>query len=121
MADEITITYSLKSSLAGESPISIAPGTKKVTKNAKGRFALTSSVGTVEETLAVFGELTVEGLCIFENLDATHYVDIGASTGVYLIRAKPGEVNSFRMVPGITYYWKADTAACLLDIQILED
>ena len=120
MADEITVTFSLRSALTGEAPIKIEPGIRKLTKLAVGRFATTNSIAITEETISTFGDLTTEGLCVIENLDSTYDVDIGFSTGVYGIRLKPGEVNVFRLKPGASLYLLAYTAPCIVDIQVLE-
>jgi len=121
MADEITVTFSLKSAHADEAPIRIEPGIRKYTKAAIGRFATTNSIAITEESIATFGDLTTEGWCVIENLDTTYNVDIGFSTAVYGITLKPGEVNFFRMKAGLTLYLIAYTAPCVVDIQVLED
>ena len=121
MADEIQVTFSLKSTLTGESPIKIEPGIRKYDKAAVGKFSTTNSIAITEESIATFGDLTTEGWCVIENLDSTYNVDIGFSTAVYGITLKPREVNFFRFKPGITLYLLAYTAPCIVDIQVLED
>lgn len=80
----------------------------------------TLSIGTVEESVA-FTELTGEGYVFLKNLDGTNYVQWGFATGVYGGRLKANEVALFRLEPGTTLYLKADTAACLVQINAYED
>jgi hypothetical protein len=77
-------------------------------------------IGTSEETLSS-GDLTTEGWLFMRNLDLTNYIQVGFSTGVYGIRLEAGECAMFRAEPGATVYLKANTAACNLQYQWLED
>jgi len=78
------------------------------------------TVGTVEES-ETFGEITTLGWCKIKNLDATNYVDFGVTTTVYMIRAEAGETATFRFVPGVTLYMKANVAACMVEIRCYND
>ena len=117
----INLTVACQTSLAGETPITINPGTQSITKAGKGKYQSTLSVTTSEKTVSTYGELTTEGLIFVRNLDATNFVRLGFSTGVYGMKVKPGETFVFRLVPGATVYLIADTATCLVDIDVLED
>jgi len=117
----ISLTISLQTSLAGETPASISPGNQSITKNNKGKYSSTLSVTTSEKTVSTFGELTTEGVTVVRNLDGTNFVKIGFSTGAYGIKLKPGETYVFRLLPGVSMYLIADTATCLVDLDVLED
>lgn len=80
----------------------------------------TVSIGTTEESVA-FTELGTEGWLFMKNLDSTNYVQWGFATTVYGGRLKPGEHAWFRLEPSATLYLKANTAACLVQINCFED
>jgi len=69
------------------------------------------SIGTTEESIT-FTDISVNGWVKLVNEDATNYVQVGFSTGVYGIRLKPGFFAEFFLEPGATIYLKANTAAC---------
>jgi hypothetical protein len=69
------------------------------------------SIGTTEESIT-FTDISVNGWVKLENQDATNYVQVGFSTGVYGIRLKAGFACVFFLEPGATIYLKANTAAC---------
>jgi hypothetical protein len=69
------------------------------------------SIGTTEESIT-FTDISVNGWVKLENTDATNYVQVGFSTGVYGIRLKAGFSAVFFLEPGATIYLKANTAAC---------
>ena len=79
----------------------------------------TVTVGTTEESIGL-GELGNEGLAVIVNLDSTNYVDLGSSTGSYMIRLLPGEPQLLRLRPGLTLFARANTAACLVAFNIFE-
>jgi len=79
----------------------------------------TISVGTTEE-IVTLSELTTPGMIYVKNLDETNYIDFGFSTGVYGIRVKPGMGNWIGLVPGVTLYARANTAACRASIKAYE-
>ena len=117
----ISLNISLQSNLANETPITISPGSQTIVKNGIGKHLSTYVVGTAEKTIASFGELTTEGICLIRNTDTENFVKLGFSTGVYGIKIKAGETFAFRLMPAVTIYAVADTAACLTDIDVLED
>ena len=84
----------------------------------------TQSIGTTHELVDVLADLTAEGYFIATNLDTTNFVEIGvdvSATFYPLIRLKAGESSMGRLSPGVAVYAKADTAACQLQFQCLED
>lgn len=115
MANEISLD--LRFTLSnGNSQYQYVPGTKRIDQAAIGGptpgFV---NIGTTEESVA-FAELGTEGTVIIENLDATNYVQVGFSTGVYGMRIKASGVAMFQMEPSVTLYLKANTAACKMNI-----
>ena len=120
MANEISVTGRLKVA-NGNLSFDKNIGTKTFDQAAAGGPTpgyLT--IGTSEESEA-FSELTTEGWLLMENLDTTNYVEWGFATGVYGGRLEAGEFALFRMNPTGTLYLKANTAACKVLINCLED
>lgn len=97
------------------------PDNQVITQTGKRINDYLISVGTSEQTLAINGSGT-PGFLMFQNQDATNYVQIGISTGVYVWRPKAGQfVNPFPIDPGVTtLYLKANTAAVLTRIAVIE-
>ena len=78
------------------------------------------SVGTSEEELVQGADLGTPGVVLILNLDATNYVEVGSTTGVYDIKCKAGEFALYRH-NSATVYAKANTGACLVEYIITED
>lgn len=77
------------------------------------------SVGTTEEALAQGADLGTPGYILIKNLDATNYVEVGSTTGVYDIKLLAGEIALYRH-NSATIYAKANTAACLVEYALIE-
>lgn len=115
MANEITVTTGLR--LAnGDLKVNGSNLSKKFDQTtARGGGPGTVDVGTTEETID-FGDI-VPGFVEFRNLDATNFVDLGFSTGVYGIQLlASGGPAVFYLKSGATVYAKADTAACKIQV-----
>lgn len=94
---------------------------KSIDQTGNGVYHNTVSVGTTEESIATFGDITTEGLMYLRNLDTTNYVQWGFSTTVYGGRMAPGMVaGPFQAEPGLTLFLKANTAACLVEVFVAE-
>jgi hypothetical protein len=97
---------------------------KTITTLGKRVYDNTVSVGTSEESVGPnFGDINTEGICQVENLDATNYVQLGYSTGVYGQRLYPtdtGIPHLFYLEPGATIYLKANTATCEVRVIVYE-
>jgi len=78
------------------------------------------NIGTSEEALTKVDGLTTPGYVYVRNLDTSNFVTIGAVTGQYSIKLKPGELTLFR-VNSPNIYARADTAACDVEYIIIED
>jgi hypothetical protein len=77
-------------------------------------------IGTSEEELAQGADLGTPGYVFIKNLDATNYVEVGSTTGVYDIKLKAGEIAVYRH-NSATLYAKANTAACNVEYWVIED
>lgn len=122
MANEITVSGRLKVvNASGVSYFDRVITSKQFTQAAiGGPTPGYMSIGTTEESTA-FTELTTEGWLFMENLDTTNYVQWGFATGVYGGRLEAGEFAMFRCEPSLTLYLKANTAACKMLINCMED
>ena len=120
MADEIKVKPFL-TLLKGNLKQTINPGTISIDQSGAGYYHNVSSIGTSEESIGTFGDVTTEGLCYIRNSDAANYVQIGFATGVYGIRLEAGEVAMFRMEPAASLFLKANTAACNVEVFVAQD
>jgi|688.fasta_scaffold1552243_1 hypothetical protein len=120
MANEISVNIALTVA-NGNLREFITSGSQQFTQAAVGGpVPGYQTIGTTEETITT-SELSTLGWAYFQNLDATNYVELGFSTGVYGIRLEPGEPAVFRLKPAATIYAKANTSACKLQVKIFED
>ena len=76
-------------------------------------------VGTTEEALAQGADLGTPGYMLIKNLNATNYVEVGSTTGVYDIKLLAGEIALYRH-NSATVYAKANTAACNVEYVLVE-
>ena len=120
MANEITITTRFDVTNGNYSPGVINISSAQYDQTAVGAAEGVQAIGTSEETLST-GDMTTYGWLFVRNLDATNYIQLGFSTGVYGCRLEPGEPALFRAEPAATIYLKANTAACNLQYRWLED
>jgi hypothetical protein len=81
-------------------------------------------VGTTD-TAIDFSELATLGVIQITNLAVANYVDFGPDDGAGsfkpAMRIKPGETWQFRLVPGVTYHAKSDTAASAVVFSAFND
>lgn len=120
MANEITITSTVNVT-NGESVDDFRASGVLFDQAAQGGWKSVQSIGTTEESLTSFGDVTTEGWCVVKNMDTTNYVQVGFSTGVYGIRLEATEHAVFRMEPAADLFLKADTAACNVLVWVNED
>lgn len=121
MANEVKVTMNV--ALAnGLAKHTFSPGQVAVNQSASGFYDTVASIGTSEETHGPnFGDVGTEYLCAVYNLDATNYVQLGFSTGVYGMRLRPSSFPCiFQLEPGATLYLKANVAACKVRIIVYE-
>ncbi len=118
MANELNISVSLSFRKGGASVDRAESGSFTVTGDAFSHEV--QEVGTSEEQLAQGADLGTPGIVFIKNLNATYYVEIGSTTGVYDIKIKAGEFALYRH-NSATIFAKANTAACLVEYIIVED
>tara|TARA_B100000029_G_scaffold277293_1_gene271755 strand:- start:3537 stop:3905 length:369 start_codon:yes stop_codon:yes gene_type:complete len=122
VAEELAITI-LSTLTNGNFKDRVDHGQQKFDQTAIGAASNVVSVGTSEEDVTT-GDLSTLGWCFMRNLDATNYVTYGPKSSGSMVgmgRIEAGEVHAFRLEPGITLRWAANTATCLVDLRIYED
>lgn len=119
MANELTVSCSGRFSKSGReisksySGIQIDVSGDKVTQ-------LIQEIGTSEEALDI-GDVGTAGYLLLKNLDDTNYVTIRPGAGeTDLVKLKAGEVAMFRLALDGPYAI-ADTAACDVELTLIED
>lgn len=123
MADEITVSASLRVSNGNFSFRKDTGFSQFDQAAAGGGNPGTVNIGTSDEAISL-GDITTPGWAFIQNLDGTNYVDIGPdSTGaiVPIIRLEPGEFALLRLTPTVSLRGQANTAACDVMIQVMED
>ena len=118
MANEIAILVNLSFSKGGASVSRSESIQVTVTGDAFSHEV--QAIGTTEEELAQGADLGTPGYMFIKNLDATNYVEVGSTTGVYDIKLKAGEVCLYRH-NSATVYAKANTAACNVEYLLIEE
>lgn len=78
-----------------------------------------ADIGTTEETLPK-GDVGTIGYVAFRNKDASNYVEIGASAGVYAFKLGPGKYAGPMAWTGENIYAKANGAPVKLEYLIVE-
>lgn len=112
MANELKSLMSLTAGAATGTPV----GT--ITENwtaSQGIDNRAHTIGTSEESIS-FTDIGTNGWVQCHNTDATNYVEVGFSTGVYGIKLKAGDRAQFRLNTGATIYLKANTASCRVQV-----
>lgn len=124
MSNEIKVTASLKCSNGYFEQPQIGSTQLKFDQTAIGGDGAIVEIGTSEEDIDL-SEITTLGWCYMRNLDTTNYVEWGKKDGSGNMQAigrlEAGEPALFRMNPGVTLRMKANTAACKVQIIVLED
>ena len=119
MANEITVTASLAYAKNSYS-ITLAKTGSQFNVSGTKYHSGVQTIGTSEEALSK-GDIGTIGFCILINRDATNYVSIRRATGEgNMIKLKPGEPALFRM-EATAPYAIANTAACELEVLMIED
>jgi len=98
------------------------PGLLSVTQASAGRGGGTQTIGTSESVISL-ANVSSLGYCIFQNLDATNYLDWGPESAGAMVVAgplNPGEFCIVRLKPGTTYRAQANSASCRLDVRAYE-
>tara|TARA_R100000152_G_C6750327_1_gene173956 strand:+ start:280 stop:636 length:357 start_codon:yes stop_codon:yes gene_type:complete len=78
-------------------------------------------VGTSETTLTLKTDIGDAGYAIVVNRDSTNYVELGFSTGSYVVKLLAGQVALMPLQSTISaIYLRANTAACDVQYKIFE-
>ena len=122
----IKVTTSLTLANGDLAGLSIPARTQSITQTTAVPAARggTQTIGFAAHEAIVITDLTTVGWCYFRNRDATNFVQIGADVAaafVPVVRLNAGEACVFRMSQALTPYAKADTAAVILECNILDD
>lgn len=117
MANELTITTQLTFSKGGASLSKV----ERITMDVTGTLYETKvlNIGTSNEAIAK-GDMTTVGYVLLKNLDGTNFVLAGDDGTNYPVKLLAGDACLFRL-NGTTLNLKADTAACDVEITMLED
>lgn len=119
MSNELRVSVSLRFEKSGRSVQKEYSGVQIDVSGDKWTY-LVQEIGTSEEAIDV-GDIGTAGFIIFKNLDDTNYVTLRPGTGTTdLVKAKSGEPGLFRLAMDGPYAM-ADTAACDLELLIIED
>jgi len=116
VANEITLSHSMQVS-NGQYKHQYLPDQRSITQTNPGYIDMIVTIGTTEETLS-FGDLGTVGIVTITNLDATNYVELGFSTGVYgdKLTAAKYVPHTYERNGSATFYLKANTAACKVHV-----
>ena len=125
MADEITVSVGLRLSNGDLDSLTESTRSFTVTQSTAVPVRVGGSqiIGTTEEAIDLT-DLTTNGVAKFRNRDAANFIQIGvkpAATFYPLVRLNAGEEWIFRLSQGITPYAIADTGACVMQRDILDD
>lgn len=123
MANEIKATLSIIIA-NGEYNERIADGQQSYTQAAIGEAGGVVSVGSGAEEDLVTTDISMLGWCYLKNLDSTNYVTYGPKSGGVMVgfgRLKAGEEAWFRLEPGVTLRWQANTAAVKVKVRVYEN
>lgn len=124
MANEISTSISVQL-INGLLRLDFKPAKIQTTQIAAGLFNAVRTIATTETAVALTG-LTTPKVAIIWNLDPTNYVQLAFATarfgeGCKLFPTGTGLPNILTLEPTVTtLYLKANTAACKVQIIVLE-
>jgi hypothetical protein len=122
MAAEIKLTTQMIVSNGGLKR-TWAPSQQSITQSTAKVTGGVVSVATSYASISL-AALSASGWGHFTNLDATNYLELGVevSSAFYpLVRLGPGESMAFRLAQSVTLFGRANTGACLLDFEVLNN
>lgn len=125
MSNEITTTINLTVS-NGNLKHSYNTGNLQEDQASANKSVVTQSIATSAGGTAVTiaaGVATL-GVALFRNLDSTNYVELGvvvSATFYPVVRINAGKAALFRLAQGITLYARANTAAVVIESQVMAD
>ena len=83
-------------------------------------FAQIQNVGTAQEDLAIGDDITTPGFAIIINHDDANFVTLSRDGIDSFAKLRPGW-PALIPLDGTTYYIQADTAACDVEVIVLEE
>ena len=113
MASELTLSgLTIAFTKSNVPSVSLSPVSISITVTGNQIMDNVQSVGTTEEAI-LLGDVAAGGVCFFQNMDATNFVELRSGTGATdMIRLLAGEWCLFRLSPDATAPFAiADTAA----------
>ena len=120
MANEITASASLRAK-KGSVDKSLSVGPVSFTMTGTQYTSFVKNVGTSEESLNVI-DAAYGGWLLMVNIDTTNYVEWYTGTGGTVTgKMEPGEWAMFRSASTADLYLKANTAACDVEIFMVDD
>jgi|GEM_PF-744641 len=125
MANEISLVTSL--SITSGTLSRIFPAvTQQITQATPALGDFTQSIATTSGgvALAIPAGVATLGIASIKNLDATNYVELGvvvSATFYPVNRFKATEEYKVRLVPGVSYYMRANTATVSVQVVVLDD
>ena len=118
MAGELNISISLTFSKSGSTINKSYTDSIDVAGNSFQHSVQTLASG--EETLTIHGDIGTVGYVFIKNLDATNFVSVGRTTGVYTAKLLAGEANIFRLLSGTSIYVLPDTGSVDVEYIVIE-
>lgn len=119
MANELTVSCSLRFSKSGRE-VSKSYGGIQIDVSGNAWTFGVQSIGITEEAIDI-GDIGTAGFFIGKNLDATNFLELRpGSAAADMVKMKAGEPAMFRLALNGPYAI-ADTAACDLELLIVED
>ena len=117
MSNELSLTISLIFSKGGAETQKAE--SKQVTVTGDAFTQGVQAIGITEEEVVQGADVGTPGYVYVKNMDATNYVELGSTTGVYDIKLKAKEFALWRH-NSATLYAKANTAICNIEYIIVE-
>ena len=118
MANELKVTTGLSFEKGGAKS-AVESSTKNITVSGTDYEKRVVEIGTTDETISL-GDIGTVGFVHIKNLDGTNYVDFGSDGTNYFVRCKATETAVFRCASA-AIHTKANTAACKIEIMLVED
>lgn len=91
------------------------------TTTGNGIWSREKSLGTTEEEWTIDTAIANVGQCIIQNLGTANYIEVGFSTGVYVLKIPFGVTDKISLAPSTaSLFLKANTAACDVFVKAFE-
>ena len=122
----IKITTSFRFKNGDLDSMDIPAREQSITQNtaAPTRMGGNQTIGFAAHVALAVTDITTKGWAYFRNRDAANFVQIGVDVGATfypVVRLNAGESCAFRVSQAATLYAQADTAAVILQREILDD